>query len=257
MTRKRARDGRKDDDPEGVSKSRPAREVDIEKAFALGRYPITRQEFGAFVRDTHRAVEKGCHVMKHGVWILDQSKDWKHPGFQQSPRDPVICVSWNDAQDYVQWLNSKVRGFAQDGALAGPYRLPGWEEIEYAAGGGTKSPYYWGARAQRTRANYGAERCLPCRPTRKGADRWLYTSPVGKFPPNPFGLYDMAGNVWQWARTCQSDSKAIPPKVCPSQALHGGSWLTNPEYMRTGNYSSADVRHRNYEIGFRLARTLN
>jgi formylglycine-generating enzyme required for sulfatase activity len=257
MTRKRASDGRKDDDPEALPKSRPAREVEISHPFAIGVYPVTRQEFGIFAQETRRTVEKGCHVQKEGVWVFDQRKDWRHPGFAQTARDPVTCVNWNDAQEYVRWLNGKLHAAAQENDSAGTYRLPTWEEIEYAAGGGIKTAYYWGAQAQRDKANYGSEKCLPCRPEKQGADRWLYTSPVGSFPPNPFGLYDLAGNVWQWAEKCRADPNATPPIKCQAEILHGGSWLTNPEYLRTGEYTYADIRHRNNQTGFRVARTLN
>ena len=257
MTRKSATDGRRDDDPEGTPKTRPAREVTIGSAFAIGVYPVTVQEFDVFVRDTHRPVEQGCYVQNEGTWVFDASKDWSHPGFTQSPRHPVTCVSWNDAQDYVQWLNGKSQESASKSAGMGRYRLPTWEEIEYAAAAGTTTSYYWGDQPQRDKANYGRDRCLPCGPYAQGADRWLYTSPVGSFPPNAFGLYDMAGNVWQWAQRCQPDPGSMPPKVCRSQVLHGGSWLSNPEYLRTGEYSLADVRHRNYHIGFRVLRTLS
>jgi sulfatase modifying factor 1 len=257
MTRKSARDGRKDDDPEGVPKSRASREVVIGEAFALGIYPVTRQEFGAYARETHRVTEKGCHVQRDGVWMFEARNDWEHPGFLQTRRDPVTCVNWNDALGYIQWLNAKRRSREKDGPNALPYRLPTWEEAEYAARGGTTTSYYWGEQPRRDKANYGIERCLPCGPKREGADRWLYTSPVGSFPPNPFGLYDMVGNAWQWIQRCQPDPNAHPSKECRSQALYGGSWLTNPEYLRTGEYSSADIWHRNNEIGFRVARTLN
>jgi formylglycine-generating enzyme required for sulfatase activity len=256
MTRKRARDGRKDDDPEGVAKTKPARDVTIEKAFAIGIYPVTRKEFSAFVRETHRAPEKGCHVQMGGVWVLDETKDWRNPGFAQTAGDPVTCVSWTDAQAYIQWLNGKVDDSVHDAADSGPYRAPSWEEIEYATGAGRTTPYYWGERPEHDKANYGADQCWPCRPKKQGADRWLYTSPVGAFPPNAFGLYDMAGNVWQWARRCRPDPKDSLTGACRSQVLHGGSWLTNPEYLLTGEYSFADARHRNNEIGFRVAKTL-
>jgi formylglycine-generating enzyme required for sulfatase activity len=130
------------------------------------------------------------------------------------------------------------------------YRLPTWEELEYATRAGTTTLYYWGDEPRRDRANYGTDRCLPCAPRTEGEDRWLYTSPVGSFPPNPWGLFDMAGNVWQWAYRC-------PLGRCRIEGLHGGSWLTNPEYLQTGEYSTANMEHRNYHIGFRVARNLN
>jgi formylglycine-generating enzyme required for sulfatase activity len=257
MTRKKARDGRRDDDPEGWPKTKPAREVTIEHSFALGIYPVTRHEFEIYTRNAGRTFEKGCGVQMEGVWILDETKDWDHPGFSQTPRDPVTCVNWSDAQDYVRWLNAQLDKSAQAALTKGSYRLPTWEEIEYAAGAGITSPYYWGERAEHDRANYGADECLPCRPRRDGADRWFYTSPVGSFPPNAWGLYDMAGNVWQWAQSCRPDPNATPPKTCRTQILHGGSWLTSPENLMTGAYSTAVSGFRSNHIGFRVAMTLN
>lgn len=254
MARKRARDGRKDDDPEGALKTLPEREFDI-AAFALGTYPVTRREYATFVRGTRRAVQPGCHLQHEGVWILDPTKDWGHPGFSQTEQDPVVCVNWNDAQDYVRWLNAKERPFPYDDT-PDPYRLPTWEEKEYATGAGATSLYYWGDVPRRDHANYGKATCFPCGPMREGADQWLYTSPIGSFPPNPWGLFDMAGNVWQWVESCRTYMRERPVSECHSRVIHGGSWLTNPEYLQTGERSGATIDHRDNEIGFRVARTL-
>ncbi len=255
MARKAASDGRKDDDPEGILKIHPEREVDIPLQFGLGTYPVTRREYRAFVRETHRPVERGCHIQSQGVWVPDATKEWEHPGFSQTEDDPVVCVSWNDAQDYIRWLNKKVRASPYDNT-PDPYRLPTWEEIEYATRAGTTTLYYWGDVPRRENANYGRTRCLPCGPMREGGDRWLYTSPVGSFPSNPWGLHDMAGNVWQWFEGCRIDSQSEATRQCRYQLLHGGSWLTNPEYLQTGERSYALLPYKSYEIGFRVARTL-
>lgn len=256
MTRKPANDGRKDDDPAGIRKTFPERAVDIPAAFGLGTYPVTRREYGIFVTETHRPIEGGCHVQYHGVWVPDTTKDWRHPGFAQTEEDPVVCVSWFDALDYVRWLNERLRATRYDDSPK-PYRLPTWEEIEYTTRAGTTTLYYWGDTPRRNQANYGQATCLPCGPMREGADRWLYTSPVGSFPANPWGLYDMAGNVWQWVEYCRADPNVVPPRVCRWEILHGGSWLTNPEYLQSGERGSASLQHKNNEIGFRVARTLS
>jgi len=255
MTYKEASDGRKEDDPEGQRKTHPARPVDLPVPFGLGTYPVTRRQYGIFVRETHRAIEKGCHVRQQGVWVPDETLDWQHPGFSQTEEDPVVCVSWNDAQDYIHWLNEQARAAPYD-AAPGPYRLPTWEELEYATRAGTSTLYYWGNAPRRDQANYGQASCLPCGPQQQGSDQWLNTSPVGSFPANPWGLYDMAGNVWQWMEGCHGDPNSRPPMTCPFQLLHGGSWLTSPEYLQTGARSYALLPHRNYEVGFRIARTL-
>jgi formylglycine-generating enzyme required for sulfatase activity len=255
MTRKVAGDGRKDDDPEGMRKTRPEREVDIPVPFGLGIYPLSLHEYRIFSRETRRHVERGCHIQYQGVWVIDETKNWQNPGFAQTEADPVVCVSWNDALDYIRWLNGTAHTSSYDDA-PNPYRLPTWEEIEYATRAGTTTLYYWGDTPRRDQANYGKTKCLPCGPMQKGADRWSYTSPVGSFPPNSWGLYDMAGNVWQWVDSCRSDPNAMPPRKCRVQVLHGGSWLTNPEYLQPGDAGSAAPQHRNNAIGFRVARTL-
>jgi formylglycine-generating enzyme required for sulfatase activity len=152
MTRKPANDGRKDDDPEGIRKTRPERAVDIPIPFGLGTYPVTRREYGIFVKETHRPVEGGCHTQYQGVWVPDATKDWRHPGFDQTEDDPVVCVSWHDALDYIRWLNESALAARYDDALR-PYRLPTWEEIEYATRAGTATIYYWGDTPRRDQAN--------------------------------------------------------------------------------------------------------
>jgi formylglycine-generating enzyme required for sulfatase activity len=264
MSRKPPYDGRLDDDPEGVSKSAPARSVTIEKAFAMGIYDVTREEYSVFVRQTHWSSKDTCYTWNGDQWIDDKKKDWRDPGFRQTPRDPVVCVSWEDAQAYVRWLNSQVSPPSVAGEHSSdPYRLPSWEESEYAAGAGATSTYPWGEQPRRDQANYGTDECFPCRPARQGADRWRYTSPVGSFPPNAFGLYDMAGNVWQWTQDClvrsPSGFRGVvqgAPATCGASPLRGGSWLASPEYMRVGAYTINSRINHNHTIGFRVARVL-
>jgi len=93
-------------------------------AFALGRSLVTRDEYAAFVHDTHRVTPRGCGRDSY-KWDLDSALSWEHPGFRQTGHDPVVCVSWNDAQAYVAWLNAKAGGTS--------YRLPSEAEWEYAA----------------------------------------------------------------------------------------------------------------------------
>jgi formylglycine-generating enzyme required for sulfatase activity len=91
-------------------------------------------------------------------------------------RQPVINVSWDDAAAHAEWLSQQT---------AKRYRLPSEAEWEYAARGGTKTAYWWGNQMRNDMAKSGGG-----------------TSPVGSFPPNPFGLYDTAGNVWEWVQDC-------------------------------------------------------
>src|ERR1700683_2887633 len=110
-------------------------------AFAMGKYDVTRGEYAAFVRETGYPAGDGCGAGIDG-WNKQPRVSWQKPGFTQSDRDPVVCVSWQDAQAYVAWLNHKVRRMSAAGD--GPYRLPSEAEWEYAARAGTTTKFWWG-----------------------------------------------------------------------------------------------------------------
>ena len=255
--KKMAADGRREDDPESQRISLPARTVTINKPIAVAIYDVTRAQYARFVAETKRRSEEGCYVWNGDLWADGKKADWSHPGFPQSRQDPVVCVNWSDAQAYVAWLNGKVGETQTQSQVAvqGPYRLLSWVEAEYVAGAGATTAYSWGYSASHDRANYGADDCDPCRGVAQGRDRWTRTSPVGSFPPNRFGLYDTAGNVWQWAEDCFE--KAVAAEACDLGVLHGGSWLDSPDYLVVREYSLNSRENRNNVTGFRVARTLN
>ena len=134
-------------------------------------------------------------------------------------RRPVINVSWNDAQDYVEWLS------AQTGHA---YRLLSEAEWEYVARAGSSTVYSWGDDIGSNRAN-----CDGC------GSQWDYdrTAPVGSFAANGFGVHDMHGNVWEWVEDCWNGSYAGAPTdgsawrsgECEQRVLRGGSWNISPE----------------------------
>ena len=161
---------------------------------------------------------------------------------------PVINVSWKDiTEQYIPWLNKKT---------GTQYRLPTEAEWEYATRAGSETKYSWGNGIGNNKAN-----CDGC------GSRWddSQTAPVGSFAANAFGLYDMHGNVWEWTQDCwngsyqgaPSDGTAWLSGNCDWRVLRGGSWLSNPNYLRSAYrfYKNAVIR---YDIfGFRLARTLD
>ena len=194
---------------DAVADEAPQHRVSL-PSFALGRYDVTRAEYAAFARETGYPVGDGCG-RGHAIlkWEKDPQLTWKNPGHAQADREPVVCVSWQDARAYIAWLNRR----AQRGAASanGPYRLPSEAEWEYAARAGTTSRFFWGdeeaAAADHAwfNANSGCQNIsgLSCDQGR--------TQPVGAKPPNGFGLYDMAGNVWQWTEDCYDNSyQGIP-----------------------------------------------
>jgi formylglycine-generating enzyme required for sulfatase activity len=186
---------------------------------------------------------------------------WRSPGHgqayaptdTQSPRWPATCLSWKDAQAYVAWLNGKAKG------LKSPYRLPSEAEWEYAARAGTDTARWWGALIGTNNAN-----CAGC------GSAWdaREIAPVGQFAANPFGLYDMLGNVWQWVEDCWSESYVGAPidgsaaknGDCKKRVLRGGSWSNLPVFLRSaarsrGAADGSDFDYSNYS-GFRVARSL-
>ncbi len=246
-------EGREDD--EG-----PRHRVTIPRAFALGKYEVTRAEFAAFVRDTgHKA--RGCWVYGGKEWKDDDSKNWRDPNFSQSERDPVVCVNWDDAKKYLRWLSRKT---GQD------YRLPSEAEWEYAARAGTTTARYWGDAADlacgyanvhdRTSKSENGFTWThhDCR------DGYAKTAPVGSFEANDFGLHDVLGNVWEWVEDCYEktydlaarDGSAWTTGECSRRVLRGGSWSGSPRFVRAAIRNRNTAGSRNDSGGFRAARTL-
>jgi formylglycine-generating enzyme required for sulfatase activity len=204
----------------------PQHEVTINYSFALGKYPVTRDEYAQFASET------------------SANSEWQSPGFSQTGRDPVVNVSWNDAQAYVRWLSEKT---------GKNYRLPSEAEYEYAERAGTTTAYWWGdSDADLCRYANGD----PC--NHHG------TVAVGSYPPNAFGLYDMAGNVWEWTEDCWNESYAGAPDDgsawtsgdCGERVLRGGSWYFNDFDLRSAYRDRISTGNRDNDVGFRVARTL-
>jgi formylglycine-generating enzyme required for sulfatase activity len=243
----------------------PPHTVTIAKPFALGEYPVTRGEFAIFVRETGHD-PKGCLVFASGRWRDDQHRSWRNTGYVQNDKHPVVCVSFDDAQAYIQWLSKKT---------GKTYRLPSEAEWEYAARAGTATVRFWGdGRDEACQyANvgdlYGANR-LKWNLENKNRvfqcnDGFAYTSPVGSYKPNAFGLYDMLGNVYQWTQDCvhasykdaPADGSAWLGGKCEGRAQRGGSWSNGPWGTRSAGRNGGPPKFRNLDVGFRVARTLS
>jgi formylglycine-generating enzyme required for sulfatase activity len=234
----------------------PQHLVTIAYPFAVSAYPVTLGEYRTFAQETGHGDDDGC---KSG-WRSDAHFDWKDVGFPQSERDPVLCVTWKDANAYIDWLNQKFRQSHRDelGSRVGPYRLLTEAEYEYAARAGSQTAFYWGQKASHAYANYDSARI--------GRDRWLFTSPVGSFPPNAFGLYDMTGNAWTYTQDCWNDSYVGAPSDgsawttgdCSQHPIRGGGWADPPHYLRIADRWAGGISSDSHapQVGFRVARTL-
>jgi formylglycine-generating enzyme required for sulfatase activity len=210
--------------------------VTIAKPFAAGRFAVTFDEWDQCVADGD------CE----GYRPSDE-------GFGRGRR-PVINVAWDDAQKYVAWLSSKT---------GRTYRLLSEAEREYVTRAGTTTPFWWGNSISPTQANYNGD----VDPYKGGGikDQYLkQTVPVDSFEPNPWGLYNVHGNVWDWTQDRWNDSNSGNPgdgsartrDDCRYRVLRGGAWYSSPAQLRAAS-RTIDYDGSRGDIGFRVARTLS
>lgn len=251
----------------------PARMFLIHAPFAVSRYEVTREQYDVFVRETRRTIEGDCLTDRssRGNWAFDAATTFRDPGFPQQSNHPVACVSWNDAQAYVAWLNAQTEG---------GYRLLTEVEWEYVARASALQNfiYPWGddpaggclvangfdrttmaAYAGMDTSGYKIFDPLSC------SDGWLNTAPVGSLAANEFGVYDMIGNVSEWVEDCynpshdalsESGSPATLQGTCSRRVVKGGSWGTLAHNLRTAERFPYPATHRDDSIGIRVAKTL-
>ena len=207
----------------------PQHLVSISQPFAIGKYEVTFAEYDLFAAATGR-------------------KKPDDSGWGRGDR-PAIHVSFDDAQAYARWLSQQTGKY---------YRLPSEAEWEYAARAGTQTAYWWGDSIGKNRAN-----CDGC------GSQWdnKQTAPVGSFKANAFGLFDTAGNVWEWTEDCwhgyyenaPGDGSAWLAEAggdCGRRVVRGGSWGGNPRVLRSAFRGRIDTVVAYVNLGFRVARAL-
>jgi formylglycine-generating enzyme required for sulfatase activity len=213
----------------------PQHSVMFALPFAAGAFAVTFEEWDACVADG------GCG----GYRPSDQG--WGRG------RRPVINVSWHDAQFYVAWLSRRT---------GKTYRLLSEAEREYAARAGTVTPFWWGTSISTEQANYDGN--LVYNRGQKGEFRQR-TLPVDSFQANPWGLYQVHGNVLEWTEDCSndnyngapSDGSAWTSGDCSRRALRGGSWYFSPDFARSAFRVRLYSVNRTSTQSFRVGRTLN
>ena len=241
----------------------PLHRVSISEPLAVGRYEVTREEFGHFVEAIGHSVPNVCWTYESGKWEERAGRSWRNPGYAQTGRHPAACVSWEDAQAYVHWLSRKT---------GASYRLLSESEWEYAARGGTRTARYWGeGETGQCRYANGADGTLKGRdsdwkwPIATCDDDAVHTSPVGSFMKNGFGLYDVLGNVWEWTEDCGHAYTGAPKDgsawttggECGKRVVRGGSWSNRPRLVRSANRDGGDAGVQSSIVGIRVARTLD
>jgi formylglycine-generating enzyme required for sulfatase activity len=237
--------------------------VGIPRAFALGRFEVTRGEYARFVADSGHEPRAGCRMWEPALarFNEDPRRGWQDVATPASPGDdhPVSCVSFTDAQAYVQWLSGKT------GAR---YRLPSEAEWEYAARAGSRTLRPWGDDAAdgcdfaNTYDLVGAARYRLGWPESPCRDGHADLAPVGQFGANAFGLQDMIGNVSEWVQDCATGSYVGRPRDarawewlggCSERVQRGGSWLTPAANSRSAARAAAATGDRAADAGFRVA----
>jgi iron(II)-dependent oxidoreductase len=193
-------------------------------AYEIGRYPVTNVEYRAFVRDTnHRP-----------------PRHWEGDAYPHGLGDhPVVYVSWHDARAYCAWLREKTKR---------PYRLPTEAQWEKAARGTEGQVYPWGDGFEATRCN-----------SAEGGVRG--TTPVGQYSPqgdSPYGLADMAGNVWEWTSTlyrdypCDAEDGREEEEESGPRVVRGGTFYSYQGVVRCAYRSRHDPDYRDLSLGFRV-----
>jgi formylglycine-generating enzyme required for sulfatase activity len=230
----------------------PQHRVSIAKAFALGKFAVTVDEFAAFVTISGYPGGTTCRQWT-GTDFDERPGSFLAPGFVQHGRHPAVCVSWNDARAYAAWLSE---------ATGRLFRLPSEAEWEYSARAGTTTPYPWGLFLAPDRANYNFAKTAPG----VHSDAWLpATVSVDSFAANRWGLHQMHGNVWEWVddawaasyESAPDDGSARPAlRDGDARVLRGGSWLNGPHGLRSARRHAAPCDFRRSDTGFRLAETL-
>ena len=227
--------GSPEDEPERDDDEGPRHEVCV-KPFELGRYEVTFAQWDACVTDG------GCEA-------IADDEGWGRD------RRPVINVSWQQAREYVRWLNNS-------GGKRG-YRLPTEAEWEYAARAGTTGPFATGACISTDQANFDGTFEYGNCPPPDNLD--LHQSqPVGSYAANPWGLFDMHGNINEFVADCwnegydgaPTDGSAWLEGNCSRRVLRGGSWQGVAAYLRSAYRCRSGPAFSHRTIGFRLARTI-
>ncbi len=228
------------------------------KAFALGKYDVTSEQFLTFLR-VSRYQPQPCNPILGLGWKVPGRDLAYAPSQDEPPRWPAVCLSWKDANAYVDWLNAtvKVEHPVLNGR-SGPYRLPSESEWEYAARAGTNTARWWGEEIGGNNAN-----CNGC------GSQWdnRVLAPVDAFKPNPFGLFGMLGNAWSWTADCwhpsylgkPTDGRAWSEPNCKNHVMRGGAWNNVPIFIRSASRNGATLESE-YDYssmtGFRVARDL-
>jgi formylglycine-generating enzyme required for sulfatase activity len=245
--------GSPEDEAERYSNEGAQHRVKISGRFAVSKLKVTREQFEKFVNETSYAGDDRCFTLEDGKVEERSGRSFRNPGFQQDGTHPAVCISWDDAKTYVEWLSKKT------GKL---YRLLSESEWEYVARADTKTPFWWGASISADEANYDA------RSTYGGSSAGEYrqkTVPADMFKPNPWGLYQVHGNAMEWVEDCWNETYQYGPTDdwmrvagrCDVHVRRSGAWNAVARMLRAAYRDNRKTTNRASNTGFRVGRTLS
>lgn len=245
----------------------PSRSVTLTEGVWLASHEVSNRQFAEFVEEEEYVTDAEKEGWtwswdeRNRAWSKAAGVDWKNPGWDDDDNNPVVCVSWNDANAYIEWMNKKG---------AGKFRLPTEAQWECACRAGSTKAFPWGDRA-----DDGVDQENVADLADNGERRWQnpfkfqdghhFVSRVKSFAPNAWGAYDMIGNVREWCNdwyepdyyeTSDNKEGRIDPKGPSSgadRAIRGGSWFDSPENCRAANRSGRSPDHRYTFVGFRIS----
>jgi formylglycine-generating enzyme required for sulfatase activity len=237
----------------------PPRRVVLTEPVAIGKFEITVDQFAAFVAESGFETGDLCHA-----FVLDaRPSEWpplngsfRAPGFRVTGSHPVVCVNWHDARAYTTWLASKT---------GRPYRLPTEAEWEYAARAGTTTAYSFGNDADKLCEFARFADGDSSFPWRSGCHSGAFEPGalrVGMLAPNPWGLFDMHGNAWEWTEDCWTSEPRLLPldgsaftrrEDCDRRTMRGGGWAAERRRTRSAQRQAQSATARYYHLGFRVA----
>jgi formylglycine-generating enzyme required for sulfatase activity/serine/threonine protein kinase len=238
----------------------PQRKIVIAQSLAVGRFEVTRDQFEAFVRNSGHKVGDKCWALENNEPRERTDRSFRNPGYSQDGSHPAVCVSWDDATAYADWLSS---------TTGKSYRLLSEAQWEYTARAGMAAAIV--PEVDMCALGNGADQTAR---QAKLPDNWAYlactdgyshTAPVGSFKANTFGLYDLMGNVWEWVDDCYgrnlteipTDGRARTSGDCREHTVRGGAWSTPARMLRTAVRAKAPAGARFDDVGFRVVRTLS
>lgn len=245
---------------------RPQKQILISE-FAVARFEVTVAEYRRFIEQTGFEEKSPCLAMgDNGSWFQSPDASWLKPGFEQTEDHPVVCVSYQAALAFIEWLNDQVSPeYAK-------YRLLTESEWEYVARAGSDTTYWWGNNEEdfckytNGTDKLASEKYPQWIKAGKCQDGHLYTAPVGFYAkPNAFGAEDMVGNVWEWVQDCYKDSYVFLPKDgkpqvdnnCEKNVIRGGAWGDYGSFYLRSAYRGAWHGVSGFSnLGFRVAKDL-